>query len=207
MPDPFRNIKCLVFVFAIATSHAQLAAADDSKPAADSSPATPAGDDSATQQVETPRVSAQTARDRAQLLHDMYSATLDTMHHRYFHDDRAVVPARAMQDVFEELQRQHHIQARWISASFSPMSIDHEPKTAFEKQAARKLAKGEIVVETLEDGFYRRAGSIALTSGCVSCHNGLFASTSPTPKFAGLVISIPVLPNSVLEPAAKSKSP
>jgi hypothetical protein len=139
-----------------------------------------------------PRVSLEVARDRAQLMHDIYSATLETMHRRYFHGDRAVIPARAMQDVFKTIERDNHSQAHWISASLAPMSIDHEPKTDFEKHAAGKLAKGEEMVETIEEGYYRRAGSIPLTSGCVGCHGGLFAGTSSTRKFAGLIISIPV---------------
>src|SRR5690606_34234698 len=61
-----------------------------------------------------PRVSLDVARDRARLMHEMYSATLDTMHHRYFHGERAMVPARALKDVFKEMERQNSTQARWI---------------------------------------------------------------------------------------------
>lgn len=150
---------------------------------------------------EIPRVSLDVARDRAALMHDVYVATLDAMHHRYFHGDRTVVPARAMEDVFRDLAFERQIESKWISASFSPMSIDHEPETEFEKQAARKLAKGEESVEVVEAGYYRRAGSISLNQGCVSCHSGLFASASTTPKFAGLIISIPVSSEAAL-PAA-----
>jgi hypothetical protein len=147
-----------------------------------------------------PRVSLEVARDRAQLTHDIYAASLDAMHHRYFRGDRTTVPARAMVDVFTEIQRKHNIEARWISASFSPMSIDHAPETDFEKQAARQLAKGDEAVETVEGGFYRRAGSIPLNGGCITCHHGLFAAASPGKKFAGLVISIPVEPETTLPP-------
>jgi hypothetical protein len=152
-----------------------------------------------------PRVSVEVARDRARLMHDIYSATLDTMHHKYFHGDRTVVPARAMEDVFKAIERDNHYQSRWISASLSPMSIDHEPKTDFEKNAAKSLAKGEDMVETIEDGYYRRAGSISLTGGCVSCHGGLFAGTSPSRKFAGLIISIPVDKNARLTTSDEKK--
>ncbi len=147
-----------------------------------------------------PRVSLEVARDRAQLTHDIYAASLDAMHHRYFRGDRTTVPARAMVDVFSEIERKHHIEARWISASFSPMSIDHAPESDFEKQAARQLAKGDAAVETVEGGFYRRAGSIPLNGGCITCHHGLFAAASPGKKFAGLVISIPVEPGATLPP-------
>jgi hypothetical protein len=147
---------------------------------------------------EADRVSLPVARDRAKLMHDMSLSTLDVMHHRYFRGDRAVVPARAMEDVFGDMKRRYSIQAGWISASLSAMSLNHEPKSEFEKQAAEKIAKGEEFVETIEDGFYRRAASVRLTAGCISCHAGFFANNSSTPKFAGLIISVPVTPDSQL---------
>lgn len=140
---------------------------------------------------EISRVSLKAARERAELMHTLYSSTLETMHHRYFHGDRAVVPARALEDVFTDIERKTHTQARWISASLKPMSIDHKPKTNFEKKAASEITKGASMVEKIEDGYYRRAGSISLSGGCTSCHSGFFnASTSR--EFAGLIISIPV---------------
>ncbi len=141
---------------------------------------------------EPNRVSVEVARDRAKLMHNIYKATLDVMHDRYFHADRAVVPARAMEDVFLELKRQSDVQARWISANLKPMSVSHKPETKFEKQAAKAIGNGKPVVETVEDGFYRRVGAIPIGNGCISCHSGFFKNPSKKPKFAGLVISIPV---------------
>ena len=43
---------------------------------------------------ESKRVSVEVARDRAKVMHDIYEATLDVMHHRYFHRERSVVQAR-----------------------------------------------------------------------------------------------------------------
>lgn len=142
--------------------------------------------------VDVPRVSLEVARDRARLMHDLYSATLDSMHHHYFHVDRATLPARAMVDIFKEIEQQYHSKSNWISASFKPMNIDHKPQTEFEKLAARKIAQGDDFVETIDAGYYRRAGSISLNRGCISCHSGSFGNTSTARKFAGLVISIPV---------------
>lgn len=163
-------------------------------------PMVPAGDNAATAAAPMPRLSLAAARERAQLLHTIYSTSLDVIHERYFHGERASVPARALEDVFRSVERETQIQARWISASFAPMSLGHEPKTGFEQSAARKLAKSEKFVETIEDGFYRRAGSISLSGGCVSCHGGVFAAQSTTPKFAGLIISIPVEAGATLAP-------
>lgn len=139
------------------------------------------------------------ARDRAKLMHDIYAATLEVLHHRYFHGDRATVPARAMQDIFREIERQSKTEARWIAASMKPMSIDHEPRSAFEKRAATKIAAGTEEVEEVGDGFYRRAGAIPLRDGCIGCHAGLFKTAGKKPQFAGLVISVPLHPSGVVE--------
>lgn len=142
---------------------------------------------------ESKRVSVEVARDRAKVMHDIYEATLDVMHHRYFHRERSVVPARAMEDVFSEMKRQSHVDARWISVNLKAMSIDHEPASDFEKKAAREIADGKSELDVIEDGYYRRAGVIHLSSGCVSCHAGLFKEATQSPKYAALVISVPII--------------
>lgn len=138
------------------------------------------------------RVSVAAARERAKLMHDIYDATLDVMHRHYFRREHSVLPARAMEDVFAEMTRQSSVQARWISVNTKAMSIHHEPETDFEKQAAKEIAAGKADFELIEDGYYQRVGRISLGGGCVSCHTNQFSSPSTTPKFAGLVIRIPV---------------
>jgi len=140
----------------------------------------------------TPRVSLEVARDRAQLMHDVYASTLDMLHHRYFRADKAIIPARAMEDIFGDIERESDMQARWISVNLPPMNIDHEPETEFEKQAAKKIAAGEESIEIVDEGYYRRVGAISLTGGCISCHGGFFRARSTTQKYAALVISIPI---------------
>ncbi len=95
------------------------------------------------EQKEIPRVPIAVARDRAKLMHAIYLATLEVMHDRYFHADRAIVPARAMEDVFSYMDDQTGSQANWISVNLKAMSINHEPKTDFEKRAAREIVIGE----------------------------------------------------------------
>lgn len=141
---------------------------------------------------EKDRVTVEVARDRAKVMHDVYSATLDVIHHRYFHGDRAVIPARAMEDIFEEMNHQSKVEARWIAVNATAMSIDHEPESDFEKRAVREIVGGKSEFEAVEDGYYRRAGAISLGGGCMSCHGGFFRAPSTGKKFAGLVISIPV---------------
>jgi hypothetical protein len=178
-----RRTLLMIVVVSVAAGGLTLVPADE--PAA-SRPGNSAAKDA------PPRVSLDVARDRARLMHDLYSSTLDAIHHRYFRREQPVIPARAMEDIFKDMERADYGEAKWISASFSPMSIDHEPTTDFEKRAAKQLARGESPVEIIEDGYYRHAGSILLTGGCVSCHSGTFGNVSPSAKFAGLVISIPV---------------
>lgn len=132
------------------------------------------------------------ARDRARLMHQVYEATLDVMHQRYFHEDRSMVPARAMEDIFKEMTRQTDMTARWISVNTEPMSVHHAPANDFEKLAAKAIAEGKPEFEQVEDGVYRRAGPIPLAAGCVGCHAGVFAAQSKAPKYAGLIIGIPM---------------
>ncbi|RLS56330.1 MAG: DUF3365 domain-containing protein [Planctomycetota bacterium] len=148
------------------------------------------------------RVPVAVARDRAKVMHDIYSATLDTIHHRYFHRDTAVIPARAMEDVFAEMKRNSQVEARWIAVNLRAMSIDHEPETEFEKQAARVIGGGQSEFEQIEGGYYRRATAIPLVNGCIACHEGSFRQPTKAPKFAGLVISIPVATEAASAPAA-----
>lgn len=137
-------------------------------------------------------VSIAIARDRATWMHSVYAATLEVMHEHYFDEEKAVLPARALEDVFTELSRQSKIEARWISVNTKPMSVRHEPKSEFEKQAAKAIAAGKEEFEQVENGRYSRAAAIPLASGCVNCHVGFFPSATKSPRFAGLIISMPV---------------
>jgi hypothetical protein len=114
------------------------------------------------------------------------------MHHHYFHGDRAVVPARAMESIFADVGRKSKTTARWIAVSTQAMSLDHEPASEFEKLAAAEIKGGKSAVERVEKGNYLRAAPIPLDSGCIRCHTGGLVTTSTAPRFAALVISMPV---------------
>ncbi len=114
------------------------------------------------------------AKERAKVMTEVHLATLEVIHDRYFHGERAMVPARAMEEVFDKLRKQNGVESRWIAVNLKPMSITHEPKTEFEKKAARELEKGKAYWEEVEDGVYRRATPVPLTSICVNCHAGFF---------------------------------
>jgi hypothetical protein len=138
------------------------------------------------------KVSVAVARDRARLLHDVYTSTLDVMHERYFHGQRATVPARALEDVFADIARKSNVEARWIAVNTKAMSLNHEPKNEFEKRAAAELSKGKEEFELIEGGNYRRAAPIELHAECVSCHTAFFTQPPKTPRYAGLIISMPL---------------
>ncbi len=141
---------------------------------------------------KTPRVSVEVARERAKLTHNIYASTLEVIHHRYFRDDRAVIPARAMEDVFADIAENEGIKANWIAVNAKPMNIHHRPKDDFEKLAAKTIAAGKPEYESVENGLYRRAVGISLMKrGCLTCHLG-FGKSSKIDRFAGLVITIPV---------------
>ena len=141
--------------------------------------------------VDNSKLSVDVARDRAKVMQDVYVATLEMLHQRYFHRDRSLLPARAMQDIFAEIEQRSQVQARWISASLPPMSNDHAPESDFEKRAAKEIAEGSTQLETLDGDYYRRAVAIPLEGGCVGCHAG--RGRKPIKKqFAGLVVSIPL---------------
>jgi len=138
------------------------------------------------------RITVAAARERAKLTHNIYEATLDMIHHNYFRKDRSTVPARVMEDVFDDIARREHIKAKWITVNAKVMSIDHKPESDFEKQAAKEIAAGKEEYELVKDGLYRRAVGISLMNrGCLGCHMG-FGANNKKDRFAGLVISIPV---------------
>lgn len=136
-------------------------------------------------------LSVEVARDRAKVMQDIHLATLTMLHDRYFHRDKSVLPARAMQDIFSQIERQAGVETRWISASLQPMSIDHAPESEFEKRAAKEIAAGTPHLEVVEADHYRRAIAIPLTGGCLGCHEKHFQRRLGK-QFAGLVISMPL---------------
>lgn len=138
------------------------------------------------------RISVAEARERAKLMHEIHLTTLEVMHQRYFRRDGAVLPARAMEDVFAEIEKTTKVETRWIAVNTRAMSISHAPQSEFEKEAAAELSKGKASHDRVIKGMYHRAGVIPLGPGCVGCHTRFGAPATDKPRVAGLVISIPV---------------
>ena len=69
------------------------------------------------------KVSLEIARERAKTMHEVYLATLDVIHHRYFQRERTIVPARAMEDIFSEIKKTMGADARWMSVNLDRKSV------------------------------------------------------------------------------------
>ena len=133
------------------------------------------------------------ARRQTKLLHDTYIATLHTVHRSYFDkDEREIIPARAMEEVFRQIDAETGGKTRWIAVNTPAMNIDHNPKKGFEKDAARELKQGKREFERVEDGIYLRAGAVSLFASCTKCHLSGLRPQQKVRSLAGLIISMPV---------------
>lgn len=143
-----------------------------------------------------PELTVDEARRQAKLLHSTYEATLHTVHREYFRESgRTPIPARVLEDVFYWVDEETHGETRWIAVNTDAMSIDHNPKTDFEKEAAKVLATGEEEFEQIDNGMYRRAGAVTLFASCLKCHESSLTQLRSKRRVAGLVINIPVKGN------------
>ena len=133
------------------------------------------------------------ARRQTKLLHDTYIATLHTVHRSYFDkDEREIIPARAMKEVFRQIDAETGGKTRWIAVNTPAMNIDHNPQEGFEKDAARELKQGKHEFERVEDGIFLRAGAVSLFASCTKCHLSGLRPQQKVRSLAGLIISMPV---------------
>jgi len=131
------------------------------------------------------------ARGRAELLHETIHATLQIVHHAYYREDEGLpIPAVVLKDVFRELADRRGVELRWLAVDAQPMNVAHRANDDFEKSAVEALAAGREAFEQTEQGVYRRAAAVALTSECLKCH--LPNRTNTNPRLAALVITMPV---------------
>jgi len=131
------------------------------------------------------------ARGRARLLHETIHATLHLVHQQYYREDEGLeLPAATLKGVFRELADRQKVELRWLVVDGQAMNVAHNPESQFEKDAAKALAAGQEEFELVQQGVYRRAGKIALTSECLKCH--LPNRMSAKPRAAGLIITMPV---------------
>lgn len=183
---PWAIVTCMLL-----TTHLQ---ADSPNEAAEDESKTP-----------VPELSVEEARRQAKLLHNTYEATLHTVHREYFREGgRTPIPSRVLEDVFYWVDQETHGETRWIAVNTEAMSIDHNPDSEFEKQAAKVLSTGKEEFEKVEDGMYRRAGAVTLFASCLRCHESALSQQRSKRRVAGLVISMPVKDAPANEAAAKA---
>ena len=141
--------------------------------------------------ITTPRPSTQEARRQAEILHTSIYATLQVIHDRYYREDEGLpIPAAIMGDVFKDLEAQQNVKLRWLAVEGLAMNTDHLPQDAFETEAVKSLKSGKEFHEQTENGLYRRAAPITLSSHCLKCHMPDRKNTDD--RTAGLIIAIPV---------------
>ena len=126
------------------------------------------------------------------LLHDVFTDTLDVVHHHYFRREASVLPARTLDDVFARMAKRSDAKVGWIAVNAPAMNVDHEPGTASGKKAVKEIAAGKAGYCRVEGGYRLRAGPIPLGAGCVRCHTKFTPTAVRQPLPAGLVVGIPV---------------
>jgi len=132
------------------------------------------------------------ARGRARLLHETLHGALQIMHRDFFRpEDKTPIPSAALEDVFKVMAETWKVELHWLGVNARVMDAEHEARDDFEKDAVKVLATGAAEHEAVEADRYRFAGSIQLHNACLKCH--VPNRTSLEDRFAGLVISMPVL--------------
>lgn len=141
--------------------------------------------------IAIPRSTTQQARRQAEILHTSIHATLQVVHDRYYREDEGLpIPAAIMGNVFKDLEAQQNVRLRWLAVEGQAMNTDHLPQDSFETEAVKSLKSGKEFHELTENGLYRRAAPITLSSHCLKCH--LPDRKSTDDRTAGLIIAIPV---------------
>jgi len=109
------------------------------------------------------------ARRQAKILHTAMHSTLQIVHHRYYQEDQSMpLPAATLKDVFAELEEEEGINLRWLAVDGKAMNVTHEPQNTFEIQAVKALKSGIDGFELIDDGVYRRVGTIQLPTYVLS---------------------------------------
>ncbi len=133
------------------------------------------------------------AREQARLLQTTYEATLHVIHRRYFDaDEKQMIPAKALEDVFRLVDEETGRTTRWIAVSTPAMNVDNTPKEGFEEAAAEALRSGQKEFESVEGNVYQRAGSIKLFASCLRCHESGLTKQITKDRVAAFVMTFPL---------------
>jgi hypothetical protein len=139
------------------------------------------------------------ARLRSRLLHEIIHGALQVVHRDFFRDEQSRhIPSASLEDVFEEVERTWQVKIKWLAVNAQIMSVDHRPKTPFDRLAVSAIADGREMFEASGDGVYQYAGKVVLGNSCLKCH--VPDRTSLEDRKAALVITMPL---DLREPVAK----
>lgn len=130
---------------------------------------------------------------RARLLHETIHGALQVMHRDFFDEEkRHDIPSSSLEDVFVELKKQWDVEVTWMAVNAKAMSIDHQPKDAFQRAAAEAITGGAERHEEVAGGRFRYAGAIHLGNQCLKCH--VPNRVTLEERRAAVLISMPVMP-------------
>lgn len=140
---------------------------------------------------EPERMSLKEARRTIALLDRAYQSTLRQVHRRFpVGAGQPVVAAVTVRDIQREVSSNASLSSRFLAVGTKAMNPEHEPKDAFEREAAGELKRGARWVEAVEDGRLRVATLVPLGGGCYPCHSTPGGGTTQ----AAISWSVPVLP-------------
>lgn len=113
------------------------------------------------------------------------------MHRDFFDDENPrAIPSASLEDVFVEMERAFDVKMKWLTVNTDVVNFSNQPKTEFEKTAARALTSGQRFTEEISSDRYQFVGAIRLSSQCLKCH--VKNRTTTDDRTAALVISIPL---------------
>jgi hypothetical protein len=132
------------------------------------------------------------ARLRSRLLHETIHGALQVMHRDFFRAEQTRhIPSASLEDVFDELESTWGVRIKWLAVNANIMSVDHRPKTEFDRLAVRAIGEGREMVDASDGGVYRYAGKVVLGNTCLKCH--VPDRTSLEDRMAALVITMPLV--------------
>ena len=116
-------------------------------------------------------------REQVKMLDDLYKNAVVSITKSYVNkqDDRpAAVIAK---DVFGAMEKKGWHSARLVDATGDPMNEENEPKSEFEKEAARRIRAGETYLDrVVGEGKDRRLEAATVVpvvmKQCGACHGG-----------------------------------
>lgn len=118
------------------------------------------------------RMTLREARRSIAVLNSVYQTTLRQVHRRFpVGNGQPVVAALVLRDVQREVSAGAAPASRFLAVKTKAMNPDHEPRDAFERQAAEELGRGARWVESIEEGRLRAATPVPLGGGCYPCHS------------------------------------